>query len=224
VYNADVGPVDYTVRATEFTNSTVNIIPLTNAVPLNFSIAPVSAFTNFFLFSITDTNAAALFEIYNLSTNITLVTDVGLFPTPVVFFAAASGTPTNPAQIVIRTNAFFPSLNGDWYLAVDNLQYPAAVLNFTIRAVVSTNGILPGGLPLAVTITPAPPPSTGLIFTWNSVIGETYRIEASTDLLTWTILDTVVATDVTTSWQDPNGLNLPFLFYRIIQVPTPPPP
>src|SRR6185295_7613220 len=126
-------------------------------------------------------------------------------------------SPLKPGQIVLRTNDLFPTLNGDWYLAVDNLQNTN--LTFTIRAVVSTNGILPSGLPLNIAIGFAPPPDVGLQFTWYSVLGEKYVIETSTDLVNWTLLDTMVAYSSYTTYSDPTGGSLPLLFYRIRQVP-----
>ena len=125
--------------------------------------------------------------------------------------------PTRVGQIVVRTNDFFPALNGDWYLAVDNLQNTN--LTFTIRAVVSTNGILSSGLPMNVVIGFAPPPDIGLQFSWYSVLGETYVIETSDDLVTWTLLDTIVAYSSYITYTDPAGGTQPYLFYRIRQVP-----
>jgi len=218
VYNVDVVPVDYTITVTEGTNTLPNIILLTNAVPLNFAIGAGSAFTNFFLFDVTQTNAGVLYELYNLNADGNLLLNYDNLPTPALFIAEQLGTPALPAQIVIRTNLGIPSINGRWYLAVDNLQNTN--LTFTIRATVtSTNGMLISGIPLTVNYTPGAPPFTSVDMEWYSIVGETYAIETSTDLVTWNLRATVIATDILTAYSDPIDPAEPTLFYRVRQIP-----
>ncbi len=217
VFNVDTNPVSYAVTATESTTAAVTIIPLANAVPLNYLIASGSAFTNFFLFTINQTNSAVLFELYNLNADADLLVDGGRLPDPLNPFASASGSPTRPGQVVFRTNASFPLLNGDWYLAVDNLNN--ANLNFTIRAAVSTNGLLSSGLPLLVSVTPADLPAIGFNLTWYSIVGEKYQIDASADLIDWTPIATVDAADVFSTYFVPFDSTQPLLFYRVRQIP-----
>ena len=219
VYNDDTNAVAYSICVNEFTNATpfVNIIPLTNGVSLNYGIGAGSALTNFFRLTIDQTNSAVLFELYDLNAQATLLAEYGGFPTPTTAPFADPASPARPGQIVVRTNDVYTSLNGDWNLAVDNLQNTN--LTFTIRAVVSTNGILPSGLPLNIAIGFAPPPDVGLQFTWYSVLGEKYVIETSEDLVDWTLLDTIVADSSYITYTDPAGGTLPYLFYRIRQVP-----
>jgi hypothetical protein len=218
VFNVDTNAVTYDLCVSELsTNALSNIIPLTNGVPLDFSIGAGSALTNYFLLSVSQTNAAVLFELYNLNEGADLLADVDQFPTRNSYLARDLGTPTDPAQIVIRTNTFYPLLNGAWYLGVDNVANTN--LNFTIRAVVSTNGILPSGQPLIVGVMPAVPPETGLTFTWYTIIGEKYVIETSSDLINWTLLTTITASGKTSVFNDPDAGSQPMLFYRIRQVP-----
>jgi subtilisin-like proprotein convertase family protein len=218
VFNVDAVPVTYDLCVNETTNSTFfNIIPLTNGVPLDYTIGTGSALTNYFLLSVSQTNSAVLFELYNLNDGADLLADVDQFPTRNSFLSKDFGLPNAPAQIVIRTSIFYPSINGAWYLGVDNVANTN--LSFTIRAVVSTNGILPSGLPLVIGVSPAAPPETGLTFTWYTVIGEKYVIETSTDLVNWTLLATITASTKTSVFNDPDGGSQPMLFYRIRQVP-----
>jgi hypothetical protein len=195
----------------------VHIIPLTNGVPLNYGIGAGSALTNFFLLTIDQTNSAVLFELYDLNAPANLLAEYGVFPAPATAPFTDSASPVKPGQIVVRTNDLSTSLNGNWYLAVDNVQNTN--LTFTIRAVVSTNGILQSGLPLDIAIGFAPPPDIGLQFTWYAVLGEKYVIETSDDLVNWTLLDTVVAYSTSLTYTDPTGGVLSYLFYRIRQVP-----
>jgi hypothetical protein len=58
-----------------------------------------------------------------------------------------------------------------------------------------------------------------LQFEWYSVLGEKYVIEISDDLVNWTLLDTIVAYTSPMTYTDPAGGILPYLFYRIRQVP-----
>ena len=74
-------------------------------------------------------------------------------------------------------------------------------------------------LPLSIAIGLAPPPDIGLQFTWYGVLGEKYVIETSDDLVNWTLLDTIVAYSNPITYTDPTGGILPYLFYRIRQVP-----
>jgi len=219
VYNVDVIPVTYTLTATESTNNVnQNVIVLTNAVPLNFTIGAGSAMTNFFAFDVTQTNSAALFELYNLSDDADLLLNYNDLPTQTLWVAEQLGSPLVPAQIVIRTNSGFPLINGRWYLAVDNIRN--VNLSFTVRATdTSTNGMLISGLPLTVVFNPGTPPYTSVDFGWNSVVGETYSVETSTDLVTWTQVAIITASNVVTAYSDPIDPAQPALFYRVRQIP-----
>jgi hypothetical protein len=55
---------------------------------------------------------------------------------------------------------------------------------------------------------------SGAEITFPSVDGKTYRVERSDDLITWTAV-TVTATGATTTYTDPDAVNVPKRFYRV---------
>jgi subtilisin-like proprotein convertase family protein len=220
VFNNDIVPADYTIRATEAVAAL--IIELTNDVPITAQSVPGAALNTFFHFVIDQTNTTgALFELYNLGGNVDLTLQRGAFPYGPPFAGFSVHPGTNTEQIVIRSNILNTPLLGDWYLGVPNNE-PTNVA-FTIRGVVSTNGLLTSVIPISVGFTPPPfGSSTGPTLTWPAVDGETYQVQVSTDLVTWTVQATVVATGNTVSYQDFNPITgVPMLFYRIVQVPGP---
>ncbi|PYM11261.1 MAG: hypothetical protein DME18_14450 [Verrucomicrobia bacterium] len=210
VFNSDTNPVAYSICATESAGPIYNIMRLTNDVPRDFAIAAGSPLTNFFLFTIDQTNAAASFWLYNLNNPADLLADLDALPDPATYLFSSSGSSNNPVQILVETNVFPPNLNGDWYLAVENLS--PSDLSFTILATFSTNG-------LPVVINPQLIITNGtLCLSWNSVVGQDYYVEAKTNLTdpTWTIVSpTITATDIVTSYCVPiTGTQM---FFRVVQ-------
>lgn len=158
VYNTTTNPVTYTVIASELTNA-LNIIPLTNTVPLDFTMGPERPITNYFLFSVTNPVPGATFEIYNFSGDSDLLLDRGRIPVAATasYFRKAYASPAAPGsgKIVIRTNDLEPDITGNWYLTVVNPS--PAPLDFTIRASTITNAdvtIIPltNGVPFVYTV------------------------------------------------------------------------
>jgi len=93
VFNVATNPVTYTICATESTNGLYNIIPLTNAVPRDYTIGPGSLVTNLFRFTIDRTNSAVLFELYNLNSDAELLAVFGTFLSPSTAQLAAFASP-----------------------------------------------------------------------------------------------------------------------------------
>jgi subtilisin-like proprotein convertase family protein len=220
VFNRGTNAVTYTVRATESSGPLLNVVTLTNGVPVAFTIASGSQPTNFFLFSVTNAEPAVLFEVYDLNAPADLLVQSNGLPSLASSFTNASGAIAIPAQVVLRTNSGSPdSLPADWYLAVAN---PTDTnLSFTIRAVVSTNGILPSGIPLQVTIVPTGPPGSDLRLTWPSVPGELYELRNSTNLIDWALVARFTATSHLMDIVVTPPTNAPSVFYQILQVPGP---
>jgi hypothetical protein len=157
-----------------------------------------------------------LFELYDINQPAELLLSYATPPAPGIIYRSAAGDVANPPQIVLRTSSGDPlSLLGEWYLQV--VPTLAQDITFTIRAVTSTDGILPSGRPLGIRFTPAP--GGGLSLTWNSVEGERYEIAWSVDLVNWALLDTITATGPTTSYTDTTTVGEDTVFYWIRQVP-----
>ncbi|PYK60869.1 MAG: hypothetical protein DME21_10590, partial [Verrucomicrobia bacterium] len=213
VYNLDTNAVTYTVCATESTNSPYNIIRLTNNVPLDFTIVAGSQPTNFFLFTVDQTNAAVQFDLYNLNNPADLLIQRGRLPTPADYFDGGSGDSTYPVSITVATNDFFPDLNGDWYLAVNN--NGPGDLTFTIRASLPGSG--------GVIINPQLLITNGTIcLSWSSVVGVNYYVESKTNLTdpTWTVISpTITASDITTTFCVPITGNQQF--FRVVEGTAP---
>jgi subtilisin-like proprotein convertase family protein len=220
IFNEDVVPVTYTVEASE--TVTPNIIILTNGVPFTYVAPPGPAFSTFFEFNITNSAPAALFELYSLSGNVDLTLDRDAIPFNPPFFATSSNPSTNREQIVIRTNLLGTNIVDTWYLGVPNND--SVNVTYTIRAVVSTNGLLISDVPINVTVgLPAPGSGLGPTLSFPTVVGEMYDIEYSTDLVNWIIItppSPITASGETTTIQDPSAVS-GSRFYRIIQVPSP---
>jgi hypothetical protein len=223
VFNSDVLTVNYTILAAE--SGPPQIIPLTNGVPFNYSSFPGLLQTNFFVFAITNTNSAALFELYNLSANADLNLDRAVLPYAPPFFQTSANPGTNSQQIVIRTNLLGTNINDNWFLSVPDLA-PSNV-TYTIRAVVATNGMLISGIPISVTETLPPNSTNGPILSWPSVLGESYEVLATTNLAlptsNWTVIATITnAPAPLTTFTSTNPVfSQPLLFYQIQQIPVP---
>ncbi len=234
VFNNDTKTVNYRIRALESDGpAEPNIIMLTNGVPFSFNSGPGVALTNFFEFDIppaASTNPAVLFELYNLSGNVDLTLDYTNLtftnlPYNPPFFDGSFRPGKTPEQIVVRTNLLTASLTGAWFLGVPNND-PTNV-TYTIRAVLSTNGMLiPYYTNTIVGITfPGFGSTNGPTLTWASVSGETYWVEEATNLnptVVWTTISTNVAAGTTTIFVTPtNSPPVPQMFYRVVQEPTP---
>ncbi len=219
VFNNDINPVAYTVEASQAGPPTITV--LTNDERLNFSSGPGPALTNFFEFSITNTNSAALFELYGLSGDVDLTLQREALPYGEPFFGlSANGGRTNE-QIVIRTNVLGTNINGNWFLGVPN--NTNVLVTYTIHAVVATNGLLVSQVPIQpmISIPPVnsvPPMGPTLII--NTVHGEMYAIlSASAPVGPFTVLATITASGDFTTYTAPVPTGN--TFYQVIQIPSP---
>lgn len=192
-------------------------IPLTNGVPLSYTTA--AGGTNFFSFTITQTNPAVLFELYNLTGNGNLNLQVSNLPTTPPYFTNSGSPSTNYQQIVLRTNGALPNINAtSWYLGVPN--QTAGSITYTIRAVLPTNGLLISGLPIDTRVSQS---GGNLQLTWSpTVSGEMYEVRTNSNLATsnWVALTDILAPGTSINFTDPTPIGaIPDLFFEVVQIP-----
>jgi subtilisin-like proprotein convertase family protein len=214
VLNLAGADVAYTIKATVVTpGGQVNIYTLTPNVPVQTMTPPTVELTNFYRLVITQANPSALFELYNLSGNVDLLVRRGALPSLTSFDLRSDNSGLTGEQVVISSSQF-GNLNGEWFVAVPNNETFA--VDYTIRASLSTNGLLLSAHPLQVLPSREPPASVKL--TWNSVATENYQVLVSTNFVNWDVVDTVTATSEITIYTDPSTNGVP-QFYRVKQVP-----
>jgi subtilisin-like proprotein convertase family protein len=223
VFNHAATNVPFMVQACYTISNSPYIIPLTNGVPFvadfasPFVAPPGPPQSFFFQFAPTNSSDGILFEMYNLSGDADLVLQRDVPPTIAPYLAGSFTPGLAPEQIVLRAGQELPDLMGNWYLGVFNNE--SVNVAYTLRAVVKTNGLLNSAQPTIATLRPMAPPH-GLLLQWNSVIGEGYEVEHSTDLINWAPVSGFIrATTPLTTFEI-----VPLLpgahFYRIIHVPA----
>jgi subtilisin-like proprotein convertase family protein len=205
----------YRLIRADLAGPSLSIVSLANGVPVNFTTG--AGATNFFSFDVTQTNAAVLFELYNLTGNGDLTLQKGSLPVSAPYYANSSNPGTNYEQIVIRTNATVPNINAvSWFLGVPNQS--ASPINYTIRAVIPTNGILVSGVSLGTTA--SRPGGSNVVLSWAPTInGEKYEVRTNGSLSSpnWAALTDIVASGTSTTFTDPNLGST--VFYQVVQVP-----
>ncbi|MBI3414412.1 MAG: S8 family serine peptidase [Verrucomicrobia bacterium] len=183
VYHPGGAPVDYSVVATQLTNA-VNLVRLTNCEPLSFTVPPGAMITNYFVFTIDQTNAAAKFTISNFTGEAELWLGNNELPTKNSFFRKAPASLALPGsgKIVIRTNVdFYPTINGDWYLAVLNKETNA--ISFDLRACTLDPKLVITPLTNGLTFTNTAPGNTDGsppeidYYSFEVFTNDTYRLE-----------------------------------------------
>lgn len=219
VVAVDPLPIDFTVTATYIPN-TFTIIPLEDSVPFPYYDAPPTN-SLFFSFDVPEEIGAALFEIYGLTGEANLVVSRGVLPpyaAPDNRFTAPNPGPTS-ARIAVRTNTV-PVLAGPWFLEVQVTS--TDFIDFTVRAATQQDGLLISGEPLTVAFQVGPPP----VLVLDTIPGERYSIQTTTDLSTDPILWVELSLEVATS--DSLVFPLPTpdpgpdtQFYRVVQEPQP---
>ena len=158
-----------------------------------------------------------LFELYGMTADLDLFVAKDVFPssTNVLLSSARRGLLSD--VIVVRTNAATTDLGGTYYLEVRG----PAVGNvaFTVRAATRKDGLLVSGQPIVALVSGEP-----LSLSFDTIPGETYKLESTTDLFAvpviWKLVPLyIVATGFSTTVPlPPLPDGVPFLAYRLTQV------
>ena len=217
-YNfAGTNNIDYTIIATWVTNVEMEIIPLSNGVPVNGLASPGYPTNLLYSFTVTNNPAGVQFTVTNIFGvgNVELLADLDVFPTPEEFYSGSFNAGPSPQLVVIGTNAGLPSLNGVWYLAVPNTS--AANVSYTIEATNIISGpVTNAPLFFAASVSKA---SGNFSMYWAATPEKTYEVEVSSNLITWTFATNVTTDSTTGSYTDPMPVSSQRArFYRLLQV------
>ena len=212
VLNPGALAVNYTVRATEFTNLPP-FIELTNAVPYTNSNAGIGIEPSDFYHYVATTNANRLqFETYGANADLTLVARRGLPPPGLGLYDYRSANPgTNGELIVVITNSVpvsFPP--GDWFITVVNTSGGPA--DYVVMATEWPDT----GRPL--TVVSSGPVGGDYCLTWNSVPGAHYFVRGKITLgdPAWANLSgPIIATNTLTTWCIP--LATPYQLFQVVE-------
>lgn len=215
VFNVDTVPVNYTIRATEFTNLPPVIITLTNAVPYYNTNAGPPANADYYRFVVSPSAARAQFEINHPTGDMTLVVRKGLPPPDLFLYDFLSANPgTNDETILVFTNtAPIPLSPGEWFLTAFNVS--GGPVSYAIKA---TEWPV---IELPIIITNAYASNGFFCLTWTSLPGVAYHVEGVTQIgdTNWvTVSPTIVATDYFTTWC--LALPSPYHFFRVVEGPA----
>jgi hypothetical protein len=132
ILNLDPTTVKYSVRVVEYTNFVDKVIELTEGVAQTASVAPGELSRLFFRFTSLGSKPAVQFDLDTLTGRAELLANLGSKPSHNNYEFLDRGAPGLPAKLVIRPGGPLPSLNGDWLLAVYNLELKP--ISFSIRA------------------------------------------------------------------------------------------
>ncbi len=209
----------YTIIATWVTTNEIQIIPLRNGVPANGVASPGYPTNVLYSYTVTNTNAAGIrFTVSNTSFagNVELLAALGVFPTPEEFYSGSFNAGTSPQLVQIGTSSKMTNLHGTvWYLAVPNTS--AANVSYSIEATNIISGrVTNAPLFLGASVSSE---SGGFTIFWAATSGQTYEVEVSTNLITWTFVTNITTQSTNGSYTDPTPVaSQPARFYRLLQV------
>jgi hypothetical protein len=231
VYNPNPTAVPYagyTIVATYVTNvipysprrtdtNELNIIALTTNSPGFIQSATPGYPTNFlYSFTVPSGNPPGVqFTVSNLSGfgNVQLLVQNGTFPTPQQSYSGSFDPGINPQVVVIATNAALTNLSGTtWYLAVPNTS--SNTLRYSITALIAMNVVTAQPLFVNASISTA---ANQFTLNWQATPGQSYTVQVSTNLVTWSNVTTIVAQSGTVGFTDTAPVNAQKgRFYRLL--------
>jgi subtilisin-like proprotein convertase family protein len=209
VYNTLTNPpsVTYTIFAQQ-SDLDVVIFPLADGVPFQGEIAAPGfsldslAELRFYSFTVSNSPPAIEFVISNLTGNCDLLARLGDVPTPSQFDFASFNSGTVNERLVVSTNSLQTNLNGIWYLGIPNND--PGLVNFDIAATTLANPTLPFPSIVAASANYTPGAYGAFAFSWESIAGQTYIVDVTTNLVDWTTVAEIRAQSSTTTFNDPS--------------------
>ncbi len=200
----DPTPIQFTLLAS--LDFPLAITDLTDGVPLSTSHLPDQP-KQTYRFVAPPGTGSLIFEIYNLTGEADLYGALGELPVGKTSDITSTLPGTTPDVIVLHATPDRPDLGGTYYLEV---RFTGSTrTDYTIRAATGHNGSLESGQPIEPIV--GLPTTAGGPFslTFNSLPGETYWLEHTTNLfgnpVTWTLVGTTfVANGFVTQIDVPN--------------------
>jgi hypothetical protein len=226
VYNTTNAPAYYDIVATSSTAPLWNYVDLADSTPTNFTVFSFDPRTNFFRFVVDGTNKGVLFEIYGLGGDADLLVRRSDLPAPDLYdFSYLQGFDFNTFTfldelVALRTNIFIPQINAtNWFLQIVNGDKNGGIVNGTVCAkVTDAAGLLFDCSPMMLAVTNFFIPGGPFVFAFNSVPGEKYLVEQTSNFRAWSTNKIVTASGAKTTVTAPAPHAGPPVFYRIKQV------
>jgi hypothetical protein len=226
VYNFETNSIRYRLRATESNQVLYTHTDLVDGVTNQFTHEYRGQLTNFFRFVVDQTNAAVLFEIFDMDADADLLVRRSDLPSSDLYdfsFLVRGDGFSPPAYgyepVAIRTNLLIPHVNAtNWWLGIIS-QEP---VTGTICAKTFTNINPIVGCVFGATATAVNDPVSGpaIVLTWEAVPDTSYQPEVSEDLATWIPLGPVVTPQASFGSVTDTNLNSgPLRTYRIRTAP-----
>ena len=201
--------VSYDIVATVVTNA-ITIIPLTNGVATD-GTAPPGFSTTFYTFTNNQFDSGVSFAVSNIvGGNVDLLVGMDTLPSPQQSYAGSFNPGTTPEYV--QAPVYGPHT---WYLAVPNNTNTAVTYTIVARDI------------LGPVVTNFPPITGGQVvtnfgftLTWNSIPGDVYEVDYSTNLVNWIQAIIFTATNSPSSFTDFTPMaNQPERYYRVEQIP-----
>ncbi|MDB6057522.1 MAG: Peptidase and in kexin sedolisin, partial [Verrucomicrobiales bacterium] len=200
--------VTYTIFAYQ-SDDAVNVFGLNAPADcVEFTAQPGPAVVDtVFAFTVSDSPRAVEFDLTGiagnsgvLAGNVDLLVRLNAYPTPSQFDYASFNAGNSDEKIVVTTNSSVPSLNGTWYLGIQNDEVFA--VDYKICAT-ETNSTVPFPAFASASAAYTPGRNGAFMFSWSSIAGQTYYIDRSTNLVNWSTIATIRAQSSTTTFSDP---------------------
>lgn len=217
VPNWSAANMSFDIVANMYADTVAQVVDLENAVPqIGRQVMPFGNFNEFnipilYRFVVTNNDAAVIFNIANASGEVDLYARLDGYPTTDVFSYASTNLAPLTDAILIATNDTLPSLNGEWFLMVNNPTDAYATYDIMATLLTPLSAFIP-------TMTIQSADSSGFSFVSPTYPGMEYQLEMTTNLnYPFTPLNpSLVAVGTNYSFRDLTPVNgTPQRYYRL---------